>query len=253
MSSLTPLVIANWKLNGNLDLVNALATTFAGKTFAAQIAVCPPAIYLRDTHFAIEETPLLVGGQNCSRYESGAFTGEISVSMLKGAGCDLCLIGHSERRAIFSETNQDCREKIKLALQQGLKPVLCIGEQLAEREANITQEVVVTQLRECLQGIDLGSSEICIAYEPVWAIGTGLAATPEMAQEVHAFIRQELAHLYSSPVAQRTPILYGGSVNKNNTAELMKQLDIDGLLVGGASLDVTHFLSICELASASVG
>lgn len=244
-----PIVIANWKLNGGIDLICTSVASFIGKHFEAQIAICPPYIYMRDMLNFLQHSEIKIGSQNVSKFESGAFTGETSAQMLKQAGCVLCLIGHSERRAMFRENNASCQIKVKTALNQGLLPVLCIGENLQEHKANITQEVLFGQLRECLAGINLTAGEICIAYEPIWAIGSGLAATPESVQEIHYAIRLELTDIYGAEVASRVRLLYGGSVTKNNAAELLRQEDIDGLLVGGASLDPGHFLAICQLAS----
>jgi len=244
-----PIVIANWKLNGSVGLICTSVAPFIGKHFDAQIALCPPYIYMRDMLTFLQHSEIKVGSQNVSRYESGAYTGETSAQMLKQAGCALCLIGHSERRAMFNESNEGCRVKIQTSLNHGLLPVLCIGENQAEREANTTEEVIGTQLREGLEGIDLTGKDICIAYEPIWAIGTGLAATPQIAQQVHEFIRRELKSLYGEELANRVRLLYGGSVNKTNARDLMAQEDIDGVLVGGASLDPGHFLAICQQAS----
>lgn len=244
-----PIVIANWKLNGGIDLICTSVASFIGKHFEAQIAICPPYIYMRDMLTFLQHSEIKIGSQNVSKFESGAFTGETSAQMLKQAGCVLCLIGHSERRAMFRENNASCQIKVKTALSHGLLPVLCIGENLKEHKENITKEVLFEQLRECLAGIDLTFGEICIAYEPIWAIGSGLAATPENVQEIHYAIRLELTEIYGAEVASRVRLLYGGSVTKNNAAELLRQADIDGLLVGGASLDPGHFLAICQLAS----
>lgn len=244
-----PIVIANWKLNGGLDLICISVASFIGKHFAADIAICPPYIYMRDMMTFLQYSELHIGSQNVSKFESGAYTGETSAQMLKEAGCSLCLIGHSERRSMFGETNQACQTKLSTALNHGLLPVLCVGENQQERTANITEAVLAKQLGEGLAGIDLTGKDLCIAYEPVWAIGTGLAATPTIAQEVHQFIRQQLSQLFDKETANRLRILYGGSVTKGNANELLQQTDIDGLLVGGASLDPGHFLAICELAS----
>lgn len=244
-----PIVIANWKLNGGIDLICTSVASFIGKHFAAQIAICPPYIYMRDMLTFLQHSEIKIGSQNVSKFESGAFTGETSAQMLKQAGCVLCLIGHSERRAMFRESNQSCQIKIKTALNHGLLPVLCIGENLEERQANITKDVLFTQLRECLADIDLTHGELCIAYEPVWAIGTGLAATPEDVQEIHRAIRLQLANIFDADTASRVRLLYGGSVTKSNASNLLRQDDIDGLLVGGASLDPGHFLAICQQAS----
>jgi triosephosphate isomerase len=244
-----PIVIANWKLNGGIDLICTSVASFIGKHFEAQIAICPPYIYMRDMLTFLQHSEIKIGSQNVSKFESGAFTGETSAQMLKQAGCVLCLIGHSERRAMFRENNVSCQIKVQTALNHGLLPVLCIGENLEERQANITTAVLFGQLRECLAGIDVTSGEICIAYEPIWAIGTGLAATPDSVQEIHHALRLELSAIYGAEAASRVRLLYGGSVTKSNTAELLRQEDIDGLLVGGASLDPGHFLAICQLAS----
>ena len=245
-----PIVIANWKLNGGVDLICTSVASFIGKHFATDIVICPPYIYMRDMLTFLQYSELQIGSQNVSRYESGAYTGETSAQMLKQAGCTLCIIGHSERRAMFAENNIGCQVKIQTALNQGLLPVLCVGETRAEREANKTGDILLTQLRECLNTVDLAGKDICIAYEPVWAIGTGLAATPEMVQEVHQFIRAEISRLHNADIAKRVRIVYGGSVTKTNATDLLKQEDIDGLLVGGASLDPGHFLAICEQVSA---
>jgi triosephosphate isomerase (TIM) len=244
-----PMVIANWKLNGGVDLICTSVAPFIGRKFAADIAICPPYIYMRDMLTFLQYSELKIGSQNVSRYESGAYTGETSAQMLKEAGCVLCIIGHSERRAMFAETNQGCQVKVQTALNHGLLPVLCIGETQEERAANVTQEVLLSQLRECLEGVILEDKDLCIAYEPVWAIGTGLAATPSMVQEVHQFIRLTLKTLFSEAIADRIRLVYGGSVNRTNASELLKQEDIDGLLVGGASLDPGHFVAICEQVS----
>lgn len=244
-----PIVIANWKLNGGLDLICTSVASFIGKHFPIDIVLCPPYIYMRDMLTFLQYSELKIGSQNVSRYESGAYTGETSAQMLKEAGVELCIIGHSERRAMFAENNIGCQVKVQTALNHGLLPVLCIGETQEERAANTTKAILLTQLSEGLNTVDLTSRDICVAYEPVWAIGTGLAATPNMVQEVHHFIRDELTRLYNEEIADRVRIVYGGSVNKNNATELLKQKDIDGLLVGGASLDPGHFLEICEQVS----
>lgn len=244
-----PIVIANWKLNGGLDLICTSVASFIGKHFAAQIAICPPYLYMRDMLTFLQYSDLQIGSQNVSRYESGAYTGETSAQMLKQAGCSICLIGHSERRAMFAENNEGCQIKVRTALNHELLPVLCVGENQQERETNITEQVLYEQLRGGLAGIDLSGKDLCVAYEPVWAIGTGLAATPAIAQEVHQCIRAELARIFDKETANRVRILYGGSVTKSNARDLLQQADIDGLLVGGASLDPGHFVAICEQAS----
>jgi triosephosphate isomerase (TIM) len=252
MKKRRPIVIANWKLNGGIDLICTSVASFIGKHFEADIIICPPYLYMRDMLTFLQYSELKIGSQNVSRYDSGAYTGETSAQMLKEAGCTLCIIGHSERRAMFAENNIGCQVKMQTSLNHGLLPVLCVGETQEERAANTTKSILLTQLSEGLHTVDLTDKDICIAYEPVWAIGTGLAATPEIVQEIHHFIRQELARLYNAEIANRVRIVYGGSVNKNNATELLKQPDIDGLLVGGASLDPGHFLAICEQASEQV-
>lgn len=249
MKQRRPIVIANWKLNGGVDLICTSVAPFIGKHFATDIAICPPYIYMRDMLTFLQYSELKIGSQNVSRYESGAYTGETSSQMLKEAGCVLCIIGHSERRAMFAENNMGCQVKVQTALNHGLLPILCIGETQEERAANTTKAILLTQLSEGLNTVDLTDKDICIAYEPVWAIGTGLAATPDMVQEVHLFIRDEITRLYNKEISDRVRIVYGGSVNKTNATELLKQKDIDGLLVGGASLDPGHFLAICEQVS----
>src|SRR5690606_19029339 len=243
MKQRKPIVIANWKLNGGLDLICVSVASFIGKHFNADIAICPPYIYMRDMMTFLQFSELHIGSQNVSRFESGAYTGETSAQMLKEAGVSLCLIGHSERRSMFGETNQACFNKAKRALDHGLLPVLCVGENREEREQQKTREVLRQQLTEALTGLDLTGKNLCVAYEPVWAIGSGLAATPDLAQQTHEFIRQILVEVFDLITANRIRILYGGSVTKNNASDLLIQKDIDGLLVGGASLDPEHFLA----------
>ncbi|HEY7773365.1 MAG TPA: triose-phosphate isomerase [Marinagarivorans sp.] len=244
-----PIVIANWKLNGGLDLICMSLASFIGKHFRATIAICPPVIYLRDMKTFLQFSQLLIGSQNVSRFDSGAYTGETSAQMLKQAGCSLCLIGHSERRAMFAENNEGCQIKVRTALAHGLLPVLCIGESQTERDACLTEPVLAKQLREGLHAIELNGRDLCIAYEPVWAIGTGQSATPAIAQAAHQIIRTELRGIFGAQDAERIRIVYGGSVTQNNVADLLAQADIDGVLVGGASLDPGHFLAICQQAS----
>lgn len=244
-----PIVIANWKLNGGLELICTSVASFIGKHLAAEVVICPPYIYMRDMMTFLKHSELKIGSQNVSRYDSGAYTGETSAEMLKEFGCVLSLVGHSERRAMFAENNQTCQIKVQTSLAHNLLPILCVGEKQEEREAGTTNAVLSIQLRESLSHIDLGQADLCIAYEPVWAIGTGLAATPAQVQEVHQYIRRELESIYDTATAQRIRILYGGSVTKSNASELLEQEDIDGLLVGGASLDPEHFLAICQKAS----
>lgn len=246
-----PIVIANWKLNGGLELICTSVASFIGKHFEADIAICPPYIYMRDMLTFLQHSEISIGSQNVSKFKSGAYTGETSAQMLKEAGCKLCLIGHSERRSMFKENNLSCQIKIGNALNHGLMPVLCVGENKEEHDAKITKDVIFRQVTECLEGVELDGRKICIAYEPIWAIGTGASATPEIAQDVHSFIRQELIKLYGEDTANSIRLLYGGSVTKDNAKDLLAKEDVDGLLVGGASLDPGHFLAICQHASES--
>lgn len=248
MTKRIPIVVANWKLNGGIDLLCASVAAFIGKHFSTKIAICPPYIYLRDMLNFLQHSEIIVGSQNVSKFGSGAYTGETSAQMLKDVGAGLCLIGHSERRQMFNENDVSCQIKVSRALESDLMPILCVGENSQQREAGITNDVLFRQLHDALANTKIANKPICIAYEPVWAIGTGQAASPEDAQAVHRFIRYELADIYGAEEAERIHILYGGSVNKNNASELMNQEDIDGLLVGGASLDPSHFIEICQQA-----
>jgi triosephosphate isomerase (TIM) len=213
----------------------------------ATVAVCPPFVYLAAVAKALSSTNIGVGAQNVYFEKNGAFTGEISCVMLKDVGCNYAIIGHSERRHVIGEKDELINKKIAAAIHGGLLPIFCVGELLEEREANKTEAVVTRQIEKGLVGIDEEKmSAVTIAYEPVWAIGTGKTATKEQAQEVHAFIRQLLAKLYSKQLAEQIRIQYGGSVKPSNAKELMAQPDIDGLLVGGASLKADDFVAIVE-------
>ncbi len=249
MTERRPIVIANWKLNGGVDLICSSVVSFMRQHFEAQIAIAPPYIYIRDLHHFLQNSEIFIGSQNVSKYDSGAYTGETSAKMLKEAGSDFCIIGHSERRQMFHENDASCHIKIESTLKNGLMAVFCIGENKTQREAGITKDVLNRQLHEALAEQVTTGDNLCVAYEPVWAIGTGLAATPETAQEVHAYIREELTSIFGDVIANKVRILYGGSVNKSNAAELLAMPDIDGLLVGGASLDPEHFAAICLQAN----
>lgn len=249
MSERRPIVIANWKLNGGIDLICSSVVSFMRQPVKAQIGIAPPYVYIRDLYNFLQNSEIFIGSQNVSKHESGAYTGETSSQMLKEAGASFCIIGHSERRSMCSENDESCRIKIGRVLSSGLLPVYCIGENSQQREAGVTTDVLNRQLANALSGHDLSDKDICIAYEPVWAIGTGQAATPEIAQEVHASIRKTLSEIYDTDTADRIRIIYGGSVNKNNAADLLMMKDIDGLLVGGASLDADHFAEICAQAN----
>lgn len=214
----------------------------------AQLAVCPPFPYLSQAKQLLVNSPILLGAQDCSNQQAGAFTGQVAASMLADLGVNLVLVGHSERRSYQQETDAEILAKTQEALAAGLTPVVCVGETQAEREAGNTAEVVLSQLKLLLAELTPAEiGQLVIAYEPVWAIGTGLTASPEEAQEVHALIRQKLAEV-SPEIAANTKILYGGSMNATNAAQLLAMPDIDGGLIGGASLTATDFLTIYSAA-----
>ena len=243
------LVAGNWKLNGTRDSIQALMQNIvAGMDGLNQVAVavCPPYVYIPMVETLIANTAIKLGAQDVAEQMQGAFTGEVSAPMLKEFACQYGIVGHSERRALFGEKDADTARKFAAARTQGLIPILCVGESLEEREQGITEQVVACQLDAVieLEGIE-ALTEAVIAYEPVWAIGTGKTASPEQAQAVHAFIRAKLAAL-NSAVAEKVQILYGGSVKGSNAAELFAMPDIDGGLIGGASLDAQEFLAICR-------
>ena len=243
------LVAGNWKLNGTRDSIQALMQNIvAGMDGLNQVAVavCPPYVYIPMVETLIANTAIKLGAQDVAEQMQGAFTGEVSAPMLKEFACQYVIVGHSERRALFGEKDADTARKFVAARTQGLIPILCVGESLEEREQGITEQVVARQLDAVieLEGIE-ALTEAVIAYEPVWAIGTGKTASPEQAQAVHAFIRAKLAAL-NSAVAEKVQILYGGSVKGSNAAELFAMPDIDGGLIGGASLDAQEFLAICR-------
>lgn len=248
-----PFIVGNWKMNLTLaegvEFARSLRKSVQGKN-DVMCGICPPYVFLKDISAVIEGSGIYLGAQNIHNEQSGAYTGEISALMVKEAGCTLVLIGHSERRHFFGESDSFINAKLKTALSVNLKPIFCIGETLKEREEGKTQYVVKDQLKNGLLGI--GGSQIkklVIAYEPVWAIGTGKTATPEQANEVHAFIRGFLSEEYGQEVAKSVYIQYGGSVKPENTKELLEQQEIDGLLVGGASMKVESFLKIIDAAA----
>jgi len=210
-----------------------------------EILICPPYTCLYEVSKVVKGTPIQLGAQNMMYESSGAFTGELSPEMLLDAGCQYVLLGHSERRHVFHETDDVINKKVLKALKSGLKPILCVGELLSQRKANQTKEVVLRQTKWGLEGVakeDL--KQIIIAYEPVWAIGTGETATPSQAQDAHEFIRQELSRLFGQEISSKIRILYGGSVKPDNVDDLMAQKDINGVLVGGACLEVKSFSRI---------
>ncbi len=247
-----PFVAGNWKMNTSLaeakQLVKQVSLQVA-EIKDVRIAVCPPFPYLIPIVETLQGSQIKVGAQNMHFEKQGAFTGEVSGDMLRDIGCTYVIIGHSERRHIFGEDDSVINKKIRKALEIGLKPILCVGEQLEEREAGKTEQIVETQIKRGLENISADQMmNITIAYEPVWAIGTGKTATPEQAQDVHRFIRDWLEDRYNQTLAEKICIQYGGSVNQENAKTLMNQTDIDGALVGGASLKAEHFSSIIKAA-----
>ena len=251
MGKRRPLVAGNWKMNGSraesATLVKAIRQGM-GTVVKAEAAVCPPFILVPLAAELLAGSPIAWGGQNLSVHKSGAYTGEISGPMLKDYGCTYVIVGHSERRTYYSEDDALVAEKYAAAQAAGLIPILCVGETLQEREANQTEAVVARQLEAVISKHGIGSfKNAVIAYEPVWAIGTGKTATPQQAQDVHGFIRGRLA-ARDKAVAENMRILYGGSMKGSNAKELLAQPDIDGGLIGGASLQAEEFLTICRAA-----
>ena len=238
------LIAGNWKMNGNLADNDALVRALVAGMGAAtcQVAVCVPAPYLAQVQMLKSGSALELGAQDVSQHEQGAYTGEMSAAMLKEFGVRYAIVGHSERRQYHCESDAVVADKAKLALAHGITPIVCVGETLAEREAGKTEEVVKRQLAAVIHTNGHCISEIVVAYEPVWAIGTGRTATPEQAQQVHAVLRAQL-HA-ATPHSERVHILYGGSMNAANAQALLGQPDIDGGLVGGASLKAADFLQI---------
>ncbi len=242
------LVMGNWKMNGSRSEGLALANAITARLNPGDqgIAVCVPAVYISDIHNVIKDTPLSLGAQNVGDQESGAYTGEISASMLKDCSCTYALVGHSERRSYYGDTNESVATRFVQAQKQGIVPVLCIGETLEERENDNTFAVIDKQLNAVidLAGIDALENSV-LAYEPVWAIGTGKTASDDQAQEVHKYIREQIA-TKSQTVAEKIQILYGGSVKPGNAKAIFAMPDIDGGLIGGASLDAESFLAIYQ-------
>jgi len=248
-----PLIAGNWKLNNTIKEAIELVTLLKRKLTDLQgvdVVVCPPFTALSDVSELLIESDIRLGAQDLYWEDKGAFTGEVSASLIKDAGASFVIIGHSERRQFFHETNDTVNKKTKAALKNGLTPIVCVGESLAEREANKTFSIIENQLKGAFVNFNAEEIEkIIIAYEPVWAIGTGKVATPDQAEEAHAFIRKEMAKAFGQEVAVGLRILYGGSVKSDNISNLMSQVDIDGALVGGASLDANGFADIVKNAS----
>ncbi len=241
------LVAGNWKMNASVAMTQSLLSELrAAQIDQCDVAVFPPFPYLTQAAQLLSGSAVALGAQNCAAEESGAFTGEVAAPMLADVGCAMALVGHSERRTFYGETDETVLAKTQQLLASKVTAVVCIGETLAERQAGQEEVVVAQQLKLLLEQLNAQQwQHIILAYEPVWAIGTGETATPEQAQAMHAFIRAQL-QILGVDVAQATRILYGGSVKAANAAELFSQPDIDGGLVGGASLDATEFLGICR-------
>ncbi len=245
------IVAGNWKMNKTLqegvELASELNSILAGKTPNCKVVVGVPATHITEVVKTVDTEKILVSAQNCADKESGAYTGEISAAMVKSTGAACVILGHSERREYYGETNEILKEKTNLALANGLTPIFCIGEVLAEREAEKQNEVVKTQIEEALFHLSAEEfGKIVLAYEPVWAIGTGKVATPEQAQEIHAYIRSVVADKYGAEVADNCSILYGGSCKPDNAKELFANPDVDGGLIGGASLKASDFVGIID-------
>lgn len=244
------LVAGNWKMHGSLEsnagLLQAIVQGLAANPVACDVLVCPPALYVAPVASRLTGTPVQVGVQDVSVHEAGAYTGEWSAAMVRDLGVRYAIVGHSERRKYHAESDNDVALKVQQALSHGVTPIVCVGETLEQREAGQTMEVVKRQLAAVIHHNKHCISEVVVAYEPVWAIGTGKTATPEQAQEVHAVLRAQLAA--ATVAADKVRILYGGSVNMGNAAALFALPDVDGALVGGASLKAQDFLSIAAAA-----
>ena len=243
------IVAGNWKMNKTLQegiaLAKDLNEALAQKTVNCDVVICTPFIHLASVAAEIDQTKLGLGAENCADKKSGAYTGEVSAAMVASTGAKYVILGHSERRQYYGETSEILKDKVALVLENNLTPIFCIGEVLAEREAGKHFEVVNTQLKEALFGLSAEDfSKIVIAYEPVWAIGTGKTASSDQAQEIHAVIRQTIAEKYGKEVAESTSILYGGSCKASNAQELFAKPDVDGGLIGGAALNVEDFMGI---------
>ena len=242
------IVAGNWKMNASKETVNSLIEGILSgmNEVSSEVIVCAPFPYLSQVESLINNSKLMLGAQNLNVNPAGAFTGEVSADMIKDFGAQHVIVGHSERRSLYGETNAIVAEKTKAAIGAGLTPLLCVGESLEDRESGKTEAIVEEQINAVIDLIGIEAfDQVIIAYEPVWAIGTGLTATPEQAQAVHLFIRNLLADS-SEKIAQRTPILYGGSMNAGNAADLISCSDIDGGLIGGAALKAEDFLQICK-------
>jgi triosephosphate isomerase len=245
-------IAGNWKMNNDISESQSLVSGIInglGNDDKCDVIVCPPFTSLGEVKSLVKDTPVKLGAQNMHYEESGAFTGEISSGMLTSVGCEYVILGHSERRTIFDESDEMINKKIRKAIESGLKVIFCIGESLTQREGGITNDVVKEQIIKGLQDVSSDDlKNVIVAYEPIWAIGTGKTATPDQAQEVHAFIRNLISDIYSKDSADKIVIQYGGSVKPENATTLLSQPDIDGALVGGACLNAVSFLSIIASA-----
>lgn len=249
----TMIIAGNWKmykdLQETMDLLVQLKNAVPQLPPDVVAIVCPPFTSLQAASAALKGSAFKLGAQNMSQHDEGAFTGEISGKMLKSIGCDYVILGHSERRQYYGETNEFVNVKTKKALSLGIIPIVCVGETLQEREAGVTGQIVATQIKGALSGIPpQDMAKIVIAYEPVWAIGTGKVASPQQAQEVHQMIRKQIAQMYDWALAERIVIQYGGSVKPDNAADILTQNDVDGALVGGACLKSDSFSAIIKAA-----
>ena len=243
------MVAGNWKMNMTLQEGVALATELKNQVVnpACAVVIGTPFIHLATVAELLKDSPIAVAAENCADKEKGAYTGEVSAAMVASTGAEYCILGHSERRAYYGETPEILKEKVQLALANGLTPIFCIGEVLEERNQGIQNQVVYEQLAGSLYDLSAEDfSKIILAYEPVWAIGTGLTATPEQAEEIHAYIRSTIAEKYGNEVAENTSILYGGSCKPSNAKELFANPNVDGGLIGGAALKVADFKGIID-------
>ena len=246
------LIAGNWKMNCNVDdsrnLITSIISKLKGVEFSGDIVVFPPFVSLTEASKITKGSEVKLGAQNVYFEKSGAFTGEISCEMLKYVGCEYVIIGHSERRTLFCETDEDVNKKVKVVLEYGLSPIVCVGETASQRECNLTNEIIASQVKKAFEGVE-DYKKVVVAYEPLWAIGTGAAAIPEDAQSVAADIRSTLSGIFGEEALDIVPILYGGSVKGANIKSFMDQEDIDGALVGGASIRAYEFMEIINAVS----
>ncbi len=257
MTTRVPLVVANWKMHGTLAFAKEFAQAVRDglkRPRGVEVAICPPFTALGAVGEVLAGSPILLGAQNCHWEPKGAFTGEVAAEMVAETGCRLVIVGHSERRHLMRETDEEINKKVAACLRAGLQPVLCVGETADDRRQGLTFTVVEGQLRAGWAGLSAADIGRCtLAYEPVWAIGTGATATPAQAAEVHGYLRGLVSELASKETAQAVRIVYGGSVKPDNAAELAQEAEIDGALVGGASLEAASFIAIVRKSAARGG